>query len=71
MTQSEVTRLLEDIRLSYQAAQRGLSGLAEGVSKHEFITKKMENIEEKRVALIGIVGSERAHDLFTQALDAV
>ena len=68
MSESEVAKLLTEIELSYQAARYGLSGLAEGVSKHEFITKKMENIEAGRVALTAIVGSDKAMELITQAL---
>jgi len=66
---SEVARLLAEIELSYQAAKRGLSGLADGTAKHEFITKRMERIEEGRVALVGIVGSERAMELIAQTLE--
>ena len=38
---SEVARLLLRISQEYEAAQRGLTGLAFGTSKHEFITAKM------------------------------
>ncbi len=41
---SEVARLLAQIREEYEAAERGLSGLTQGTSKHEFVTKKMENM---------------------------
>ena len=68
MAGSEVARLLEEIELTYRAAQRGLNGLAEGVPKHEFITKKMEHIEEKRVVLVGIVGSDKAMELIVGVL---
>ena len=68
-SQSEVARLLAEIELSYQAARRGLSGLAEGVARHEFITKKMECIEEGRAALVGLVGSEKAMALIAQTLE--
>jgi hypothetical protein len=69
MSQSEVARLLMEIELSYQAAKNGLQGLAEGTAKHEFITAKMERIEQNRVSLIKIVGQEQAMGLFIQALE--
>ena len=42
--QSEVARLLSKITAEYEAAQRGLSGLAYGTSQHDFITARMENL---------------------------
>jgi uncharacterized protein YjiK len=37
MAQNEVMRLREQIRLESEVAERGLSGLAWGVSRHDFI----------------------------------
>jgi hypothetical protein len=68
--QSEVARLLQQIKLSYESAQLALSGSAM-VASHEFITKHMENMEESRVALTGIVGSDEAIKLFTETLEDV
>ena len=56
--ESDVRRLLQRIDLEYQAAQLGLSGLAQGVSMHTFISKRMEGIEDARQELVGLVGSE-------------
>jgi hypothetical protein len=55
--QSEVRRLLEQIDAEYAAAKRGLTGLAQGVSQHEFITKRMERVSELHSELSEIVGS--------------
>jgi hypothetical protein len=35
---SEVARIMRQIELEYEAAQRGLYGFAAGAAKHEFIT---------------------------------
>jgi hypothetical protein len=55
---SEVARLLLRISQEYEAAQRGLTGLAFGTSKHEFITAKMENMGQLHSELQSIVGDE-------------
>jgi len=68
--QSEVARLLQQIRLSYESAQSALHGPAI-VSRHEFITKHMENMEESRVTLVGIIGSDEAIKLVTETLESV
>ena len=67
--QSEVARLLQQIALEYEAAGRGLHGLASGAAKHEFITKRMESIQQAHVALQGIVGSDHAIRLVAQTLE--
>jgi hypothetical protein len=53
---SEVARLLQQIELEYEAASRGLNGLAQGTSQHAFITKKMENMSLMRDELATHVG---------------
>ncbi|HZS75303.1 MAG TPA: hypothetical protein VFA41_01710 [Ktedonobacteraceae bacterium] len=55
---SEVARLLAQISAEYEAAQRGLSGLAYGVSQHQFITARMENMGQLHHKLQSIVGDE-------------
>jgi tRNA splicing ligase len=54
--QSEVARILEEISLEYEAAQRGLYGFAYGAAKHEFITARMENMGNLHSKLQDIVG---------------
>jgi hypothetical protein len=68
--QSEVAQLLGQIRLSYESAQLALHGPAI-VAKHEFITKHMENMEESRVVLAGIVGSDQAIKLVAETLENI
>jgi hypothetical protein len=53
---SEVARLLSQISDEYEAAQRGLTGLAYGVSQHEFITARMENMSQLHTQLHSLVG---------------
>jgi hypothetical protein len=67
--QSEVAKLLESITASYEAAHLALYAPAI-VSKHEFITKRMEHIQEAHVALQGLLGSEQAGKLVATTLDA-
>jgi hypothetical protein len=53
---SEVARLLSQISAEYEAAQRGLTGLSYGISQHEFITARMENMGRIHNQLQSIVG---------------
>jgi hypothetical protein len=55
---SEVARLLSQISEEYEAAQRGLTGLACGTSIHEFITAKMERMGQLHTQLQSIVGDQ-------------
>jgi hypothetical protein len=53
---SEVARLLNQISQEYEAAQRGLSGLAYGASQHAFITARMEHMGQLHGQLQSLVG---------------
>jgi hypothetical protein len=65
---SEVARLLAQIGSEYEAARQGLSGLAQGIGQHRFITKRMEQIAELHSQLRSLVGDE-AMTLINQELD--
>jgi hypothetical protein len=67
---SEVARLLAQIRDEYEAAHQGLSGLAQGSSQHQFITKRMERIGELHSQLQELLGDE-AMALIAVQLDHV
>jgi hypothetical protein len=54
--QSEVARILAQIDAEYQAARNGLSGLAQGNTRHSFITARMENMGKLQEALEELVG---------------
>jgi hypothetical protein len=56
--QSEVARLLAQISEEYEAAQQGLSGLAQGSSQHHFITRRMERMGELHSELRDFIGDE-------------
>ncbi len=56
--ESDVARLLAQIDAEYQSAQYALSGQAVGVSQHEFITARLENMERAREQLTELVGDE-------------
>ncbi len=66
---SEVARLMARISEEYEAAQRGLNGLAEGVAKHEFITVRMENIGRIGGELKELVGEHEGARLLIIALE--
>lgn len=65
--QSEVACLLAQIRHEHEAAKRGLAGLAQGIARHRFITKRMESIAGLHIQLRNLVGDEAmpmiAHEL--------
>ena len=65
---SEVARLLRQISEQYEAATLGLSGLAEGTSRHQVITAKLERIGELHEELRAQVGDE-AMALIIQQLE--
>jgi hypothetical protein len=68
---SEVARLLAQICEEYEAAERGLSGLALGTSKHEFVTKKMENMGKLQLQLGELVGDMPSIALIAEHLGAL
>ena len=66
MAQSEVARLMQQIELEYQAAQRALESFAM-TAKHDFITKRLENISSIRDELALHVGEETATKLLCES----
>ena len=66
---SEVARVLEQIEMEFQAAQRGLYGLAFGTAKHEFITHKMEQMGKLHEKLQTMVGEQEAVKLLAETLE--
>jgi hypothetical protein len=65
---SEVKRILARISEEYEAAQRGLQGLAYGVSQHAFITTRMENVGQLHSELQTLVG-DAAMPMIIEQLD--
>ncbi len=66
---SEVARLMRQIELEYEAAQRGMYGFAAGAAKHEFITARMENMGRCHEKLKTLVGEQEAVKALAQALE--
>jgi hypothetical protein len=66
--QSEVSRLLTQINDEYEAAQRGLSGLSCGTSRHEFITARLEHMGQLHNELHELIG-DAAIALIAEQLD--
>jgi hypothetical protein len=65
---SELARVMEHIALSYQAAQRAFTSPAI-MAPHEFIQKRMEEIERGREKIATLVGDElKATDLVVKRL---
>ena len=56
--QSEVTRILSQIREQYESAVLGLSGLSQGTCQHKIITAKMEHIADLHLQLHEMVGDD-------------
>ena len=56
--QSEVARLMAQIRDEYHASQQALHGLAAGTAKHEFITAKTERMAQSVEELRQIAGED-------------
>ena len=67
---SEVARLLAQIRAEYEAAGRGLSGLAYGTSRHDFVTQKMNTVGKLHEELKALVGETPAIALIVEQLNA-
>jgi hypothetical protein len=53
---SEVARILTQICDEYEAARQGLTGLSYGSSQHEFITARMEHMDQLHTELHDLVG---------------
>src|SRR5450759_2775321 len=70
MVQSDVARVRQQIANEYFAAQLGLSGLAEGTSRHQVITARTERIGMLHHQLEELVG-DQAIVLVAQTLEEV
>ena len=65
---SEVARLMQQITEEYEAAQRGLSGMAI-TAPHDFITARMENMGKLQEELQQVVGEHDAMALMVEAIE--
>ena len=60
---SEVARLLKQIDLAFEAAQLGMSGLAQGAARHDFIKAKLDQVGVFEAQLAAHVGIDEANRL--------
>jgi hypothetical protein len=63
---SEVARLLRQIDLEFEAAQRGLMGLSMGTARHDFIQARLEQVGAYEVQLSAHVGKDEANRLMCE-----
>jgi hypothetical protein len=68
---SDVARMRQTIAAEYLSAQLGLTGVAEGTSRHRFITNKMERMGESFEALAEMMGKDQAIQIVAQTLQEV
>jgi hypothetical protein len=60
---SEVARLLKQIDLAFETAQLGMTGLAEGTARHDFIKVKLDQVGVFEAQLAAHVGIDEANRL--------
>ena len=70
MAESDVARIREQIRLEYEAANRIFTDFAP-TARHEFITKRQENIEGYYQELKKIMTPEEALGLIIQVSNSI
>ncbi len=63
---SEVARLLKQIDLEFEAAQLGMSGLAEGTARHDFINARMDQVGVFETQLATHIGKNEANRLICE-----
>jgi len=68
---SEIARLRQRIAEEYEAAMRGLSGLAYGTANHAFITSRMEQMGTYHETLQHLVGEQEATRMLAETLEAL
>jgi hypothetical protein len=55
--------------LEYEAAQRGLTGTAQGTTRHAFITKRLENMAAHYQVLKRLAGEQGAIEILAEVLE--
>ena len=68
---SEIARLRQRIAEEYEAAMRGLSGLASGTATHEFINRRMEHMGACHETLKQLVGEQEATRILAETLQTL
>ena len=68
---SEIARLRQRIAEEYEAAMRGLTGLASGSARHQFITRRIEQMNTYHETLQRLVGEQEDTRMLAETLEAV
>ena len=68
---SEIARLRQRITEEYEAALRGLNGFASGSARHQFITRRLEQIDAYHETLQHLVGEQEATRLMAETLETL
>ena len=68
MSHSEIAQIRAQIQSEYEAAQQGLSGLATGAARHDFIQHKTEMIGRYHEQLVALVGPEQAISIIANTI---
>ncbi len=68
---SEIAGLRQRIAEEYEAAMRGLTGLASGSARHQFITRRIEQMHTYHETLQRLVGEQEATRMLAETLEAV
>jgi len=63
---SEVDRVKQDIIGEYLLGRRAKTDFTEGIAKHAYITKRMENLQRGMQQLVGLIGEDATMDFFRQ-----
>jgi len=70
IAENEVARLTQQIALEFQAAQMGISGLAQGTVTYEFIATKLERMIAHHEKVKRLVGEPEAIKLLAETLES-
>jgi hypothetical protein len=65
---SDIARILYTINQEYEASKNGLEGFSSGSARHDFISKRSENIGKQHETLSQIVGPEKAIALIADTI---
>ncbi len=68
---SEVAFLMAQFEAERQSAEWALTGLASNVSKHQFITARMERMGEIQGQLAPLIGEDAAGRLVVEAMEKI
>jgi hypothetical protein len=68
---SELAFLMAQFEAERQAAEWALTGLASNVSKHEFITARMERMGQIQGQLAPLIGDDEAGRMVVEAMEKI